>query len=67
MLIKHADIVRHIKTQRIRWIRHIVKLDKERMMTSVTEWRSITVRRQEVMMGGWCHRGYGKNEVSEFE
>ena len=45
MLIKHADIVRHIKTQRIRWIRHIVKLDKERMMTSVTEWRSITVRR----------------------
>lgn len=41
-LIKHADIVTYIKkTQRIRWIRHIVKMDKERTVTNVTEWRRI--------------------------
>jgi hypothetical protein len=44
LLIKHENMVRHIKTRRIRWIIHIVKTDKERMMTSVAEWRAITVR-----------------------
>jgi hypothetical protein len=38
LLIKYENI-------RIRWIIHIVKMDKERTMTSVTEWRAITVRR----------------------
>ena len=30
MLIRHADMVRYIKAQRIRWIGHIVKMVKER-------------------------------------
>jgi hypothetical protein len=30
MLIKHADVVRYIKTQSIRWIGRIVRMDKGR-------------------------------------
>jgi hypothetical protein len=30
LLIKHADIVRYIKTKRIRQIGHIVRKDKQR-------------------------------------
>jgi hypothetical protein len=29
-LIKHADVVRYIKTQSIRWIGRIVRMDKGR-------------------------------------
>ena len=45
MLIEHADIVRYIKAQRIKWIGHIVRIDKERTVKRVTEWRPIAVRR----------------------
>jgi hypothetical protein len=38
LLIKHADIVRYIKAQRIKWIGHIVRIDKERTVKRVTEW-----------------------------
>lgn len=44
LLITHADIVRHIKAQRIRWIRYVVIMDKERMVKRITEWRPIAVR-----------------------
>jgi len=30
LLIKHADIVRYIKSHKIGWIAHIVRMDKER-------------------------------------
>jgi hypothetical protein len=43
LLIKHADIVRYIKTKRIRWVGHIVRMDKERTLKRVTEWRTIAV------------------------
>ena len=43
--VKHADMVRFITAQRIRWIRHIVRIDKERTVKRRTEWRLITVRR----------------------
>jgi hypothetical protein len=34
-----------MKAQRIRWIGNIVKIDKERMVTRITEWRPTVVRR----------------------
>ena len=34
-----------MKAQRIRWIGNIVKRDKERMVTRITEWRPTAVRR----------------------
>jgi len=44
-LIQHADRVTYIKKQRIRGIRHFVKMDRERTVTSVTEWRRIGKQR----------------------
>jgi hypothetical protein len=34
-----------MKAQRIRWIGHIVRMDKERMEKRITEWRPIAVSR----------------------
>ena len=45
LLIKHSDIVKYTKAQRIRWIGHIVRLDKERTVKITREWRSIVVMR----------------------
>jgi hypothetical protein len=43
--IRHAFIVRFIKVQRIGWIGHIVRMDKERTAKRRTEWRPITLRK----------------------
>jgi hypothetical protein len=43
--VKHADVVRFIKVQRMRWTGHIVRLDKEETVKRITEWRPAAVRR----------------------
>jgi hypothetical protein len=43
--IKYADIVKYTKAQKIRWMGRIVRLDKERTVTIITEWRPIVVTR----------------------
>jgi len=45
LLIKLADIVRYVKAHRIRWIGYFVRLDKERVVKRITEWRPPVVRR----------------------
>lgn len=40
MLIQHVDEVGCINAKRIRWIGHIARMDKERMVKRKTEWRS---------------------------
>jgi hypothetical protein len=45
VLMKHADLVEHIKSQRIRWIGHIVRMDQERMVKIITERRPVVARR----------------------
>ena len=45
LLIKYSNIVKYTKAQRIRWIGHIVRLDKERTVIIITEWRPIVVSR----------------------
>jgi predicted nucleic acid-binding OB-fold protein len=42
--IKYEDIVRYIKTQRIRLIGHIVRMNEERTVERKTDWRPIAVR-----------------------
>jgi hypothetical protein len=42
--ISHVDIVRYVKAQRIRWIGHIVRMDKERAVKRITKRRGIAVR-----------------------
>jgi hypothetical protein len=43
--ISRVDIVRYVKVQRIRWIGHIVRMDKERAVERIVECRPIAVRR----------------------
>jgi hypothetical protein len=38
------DVVRCINSQ-TRWIGHIVRMDKERTVKRITEWRPVAVRR----------------------
>jgi len=45
LLGKHADVFGRMQAQRIRWIVHIVRVDKERMVESITEWRPIAIRK----------------------
>jgi hypothetical protein len=45
LLIKHGDIVRSIKAQRINWVEHIVRMGKGRTVKRITVWRSIAGRR----------------------
>jgi len=45
LLIKHADMVRYIKAQRVKWIGHIIKMDEERTVKRITVWRPDAVRR----------------------
>ena len=44
MLIRYEDIVRYIKTQIIRLIGHIVRMNEERTAERITDWRPIAVR-----------------------
>ena len=39
MLTKHAGVVRYIRSQRIRWIGHIVRMDEERKVKRISECR----------------------------
>ena len=45
LLIKHGDIVRCIKAQRISWVERIVRMDKGRTVKRITWWISNAVRR----------------------
>jgi hypothetical protein len=45
LLIKYACIVRCEKAQRIRWIGHVVGMDKGRRVKRITDWRPIEVRK----------------------
>jgi hypothetical protein len=43
LLMKHT--VRYIKVQRIKWVGHIVRMDKEMKVKRITEWRPTAVGR----------------------
>jgi hypothetical protein len=44
LLIKHGDKLKYRKAQRIRWIGHILRMDKEITVKRKTVWRPIVVR-----------------------
>jgi len=45
LLTKEADVVRRIKTQRIKWVWHIVRIDEKRTVRRIREWRRSAVRK----------------------
>jgi len=55
-----------MKTQRIRWIGHIVRTDNERTAKIIGEWRPIVVRRisrQRLRWEGDIKEDLGKMEI----
>jgi hypothetical protein len=43
-LIEGADIVRFIKTQRIKWLGHIQRMDQARPARKLLDWKPIGIR-----------------------
>lgn len=43
-LIDNADIVRFIKSQRIRWLGHIHRMEHNRTTKRITEWKPVESR-----------------------
>jgi hypothetical protein len=45
LLGKYADVVGRMQAQRIKRVVHIVRMDKERTVEIITEWRPVAVRK----------------------
>jgi hypothetical protein len=43
-LIEHADIVRYIKAQRIKWLEHIQRMDQARPNMQLFDWKPMGTR-----------------------
>jgi len=43
-LIKNADIVRFIKSRRIAWLGHVMRMDDKRTPTRILEWKPTSTR-----------------------
>jgi len=46
-LIENADIVRFIKSIRIAWLGHVMRMDEKRTSKRVLEWKPIDKRSEE--------------------
>ena len=44
MLIKKKNIVRFIKSQRLRWAAHVIRMDTTRIVKKLTEWEPCSSR-----------------------
>ena len=70
LLIKHADIVRYIKAQRIRWIGDSVRMDKEWAVKRITEWRRTAERsisRTRIRWEDDVRADLGKTKIQKLE
>jgi hypothetical protein len=43
-LIKKKNIVRFIKSQRLRWVAHVIRMDTTRTVKKLTEWEPCSLR-----------------------
>ena len=53
-LLKHKNIINHIKAQRLRWFGHIQRMSDTRTVKKIFNWKPLTKRSQktQVQMGG---------------
>ena len=69
-LTESADIVRFIKAQRIKWLRHIQRMDQARPTTKLLDWRPIGTRPVEKPRQRWQEdvmKDLKKNESQKLE
>ena len=52
-LIENADIVRFIKSRRIAWIGHVMRIDDKRTPKRILEWKPIGTRIRERPRKRW--------------
>jgi hypothetical protein len=43
-MIKHKNIIRFVKAQRLNWLGHIERMSKERVVKQINNWKSIASR-----------------------
>ena len=43
-LINHENIVRHIKSRRLRWVGHVERMPDERVVKSIYKWKPHATR-----------------------
>jgi hypothetical protein len=52
-LIRHKDIINHIKAQRLSWFGHLHRIPEERMVKRVYKWKPILTRPLGRPKNGW--------------
>jgi hypothetical protein len=43
-LIKHKNIIRFVKAQRLNWLGHIERMSKERVVKQINNWKPVASR-----------------------
>jgi len=52
-LIRNADMVRFIKSRRIAWLRHVMRMDDKRTPKRILQWKPIGTRTRGRPRKGW--------------
>ena len=55
-LIKKKNIVRFIKSHRLRWAAHVIRMDKTRTVKKLTEWETCSSRPVGRPILGWLDK-----------
>jgi hypothetical protein len=61
-MIKHKNIVNHIKTQRLSWFGHVQRMPDTRTVKKIESSNQKITRKTQVEMGGQRQTGYLPNE-----
>jgi len=64
-LIRHKNIINHIKAQRLSWFGHLHRMQEERMVKKVYEWKPMSIRPQGRPKNGW--EDDIRNDVKKFK
>ena len=53
-LIRHKNIINHIKAERLSWFGHLHRMPKERMVKKVYKWKPMSIRPQGRPKNRWA-------------
>ena len=52
-LIRHKNIINHVKAQRLSWFGHLHRMPEERMVKKVYKWKPMSIRPQGRSKNRW--------------